>query len=59
MTLQALEVVGDGFTVGSALLGLTGGATAVVGTAPVTPTQFKLERYISASLGEFSVVNTQ
>ena len=57
MTFRALNTVGSGALATDTLLGLTGGATAIVtSTSLPVPSQFKLERFISATLGEFSVV---
>ena len=61
MTLQAVNTIGSGDAIDATdtLLGLTSGATAAVVTAPILPTQFKMEQFISATLCEFSVLRTQ
>lgn len=58
MTFQTLSPVGAGFSAGSTIVGQTSAATAVIGSTPATPTQFKLERFINATTGEFSVLPT-
>lgn len=58
MTFQSLSPVGSGFIAGATIVGASSGATAVIGSTPATPTQFKLENFISATLGEFSVLKT-
>ncbi len=61
MTLRALTTVGSGqLAVGNTLLGETSAATAAVASAAVQlPTQFKMERFISATSCEFSILRTQ
>lgn len=59
MTIKSVHVLGTGFSnVGATLLGLTSGATAVVGTAPVLGTQIEVTAFISATQVEGKVVLT-